>query len=258
MIVTFVHHSCFVAETDERVLIFDYFKNGRVKGYNFTGVLPEFDKSKPLYVFASHAHQDHFDPEIFKWADAYEKIHYILSKDIRRCGAYPRRNGIGALEKEKITFVQPDKHYEVNDMEIKTLRSTDAGVAFLIHMENKTIYHAGDLNLWKWDGAGDLVNGKEVREYKRAIHKLEDDKIDVAFVPLDSRQKKYAEDGLFYFMEHVDAKVIFPMHMWQDYSYIASFKSKISNGAFAARVVDISGENESYEILDAPQKGANL
>ena len=55
-----------------------------------------------------------------------------------------------------------------------------------------------------------------------------------------------------YFMEHVDAKTVFPMHMWQDYSYIQIFKSKISNGAFARRLVDISGENEAYEILDDP------
>ena len=36
MIITFVHHSCFVLETNERVLIFDYFKDGNVKGYTFT------------------------------------------------------------------------------------------------------------------------------------------------------------------------------------------------------------------------------
>lgn len=49
-------------------------------------------------------------------------------------------------------------------------------------------------------------------------------------------------------MEHVDAKVIFPMHMWQDYSLIEKFKSKTANGAFAGRLVDISGENEAYEL----------
>ena len=30
MIITFVHHSCFVVETDERVMIFDYFKKGNM------------------------------------------------------------------------------------------------------------------------------------------------------------------------------------------------------------------------------------
>ena len=248
MIITFVHHSCFVIETDERVLIFDYFRNGNVNGYEFTGVLPEFDKEKPLYVFASHAHQDHFDLEILRWAAKFSKIHYILSKDIRLSGRYLERNGIPVGVKDKVTFVQSLKTYEVDDMKIRTLKSTDAGVAFLIEMEGKYIYHAGDLNLWKWDGAGDLVNGKETRAYKHEINKLADYEIDVAFVPLDSRQKKFAAEGLLYFMEHVDAKVVFPMHMWQDYSLIAAFKSKISNGAFARRLVDISGENEAYEL----------
>ena len=66
MIITFVHHSCFVAETEEKVLVFDYFENGKVKGYHFTGVLPEFDPNKQVYVFASHFHQDHFDPAVLK------------------------------------------------------------------------------------------------------------------------------------------------------------------------------------------------
>lgn len=248
MIITFVHHSCFVVETDERVLIFDYFRNENVKDYEFTGVLPEFDKDKPLYVFASHFHQDHFDLEILRWAKDYSNIHYVLSKDIRLSNRYLERNGIPASVKEKITFVQAEKQYKVEDMVIKTLRSTDAGVAFLIHMEDKYIYHGGDLNLWKWEGAGDLVNGKEARAYRFEINKLRDYEIDVAFVPVDSRQKKFATEGLQYFMENVNAKVIFPMHMWQDYSPIAKFKSMTANGAFARRLVDISGENETYEL----------
>lgn len=248
MIITFVHHSCFVVETEERVLIFDYFEDGKVKGYHFMGVLPEFDADKQVYVFASHFHQDHFDLAILKWTEKYPKIHYILSKDIKLSDRYLEKNGISSSVKEKITFVTHGKQYQIDDMKIRTLRSTDSGVAFLISMEGKYIYHAGDLNLWKWEGAGELVNGKEAREYKREINKLADYEIDVAFVPLDSRQGKFAFEGMLYFMEHVDAKAVFPMHMWQDYSYIAKFKSKISNGAFARRLVDISGENEAYEL----------
>ncbi len=248
MIVTFVHHSCFVVETEERTLVFDYFENGKVKGFEFTGVLPEFRKEKPVYVFASHAHQDHFDLAVFTWADKYEHIRYIFSKDIKLSDRYLERNGISSKVKEKITFVNFYKSYAIDDMEVKTLHSTDQGVAFLVCVEGKTIYHAGDLNLWKWEGAGDLVNGKEARAYKREIGKLSDEEIDVAFVPLDSRQGKFALEGMLYFMEHVDAKVIFPMHMWQDYSLIEKFKSKTANGAFAGRLVDISGENEAYEL----------
>lgn len=248
MIITFVHHSCFTVEMEERVLIFDYFSNGRVKGYNFTGVIPEFDPAKKVYVFASHFHQDHFDLEVLRWAEKYREIHYIFSKDIRLGNHYLERNGIDASVKQKITFVQPGHSYAVDDIRFRTLRSTDTGVAYVVYAEGKCIYHAGDLNLWKWEGAGDLVNGKESRAYRHEINRLSDERIDVAFVPLDPRLQKYEAEGLKYFMENVDAQVIFPMHMWQDYSPIARFKSKISNSAFAGRVVEITGENEAYEL----------
>ena len=238
MKITYLEHSGYMAEVEGRILVFDYYK----------GTLPKLPEKAKIYVFASHAHQDHFDLEILKWAGDHPNIRYILSKDIRLSDRYLERNGIAASVKEKITFAPPLKTFEVDDMNIKTLRSTDAGVAFLIGAEGKYFYHAGDLNLWKWDGAGDLVNGKETRAYKHEIHKLADYEIDVAFVPLDSRQKKYAAEGLMYFMEHVDAKAVFPMHMWQDYSPIAALKAKISNGAFARRLVEISGENEAYEL----------
>lgn len=250
MTITFVHHSCFVVEMESRTLIFDYFEDGKVNGYHFTGTLPKIDQRKPIYVFASHSHQDHFDLAVLNWEKEYQKIHYIFSKDIRLTGRYLERNGISAGIREKITFVQPCKKYKIGDMEIETLRSTDAGVAFLVRADGKCIYHAGDLNLWKWDGAGDLVNGKEARAYRHEINKLAKDKIDAAFVLLDSRQKQYATEGLMYFMEHVDAKAVFPMHMWQDYSYIAALKSKISNVSFANRLMDISGENETFELAE--------
>ncbi len=80
MIVTFLHHSCFTVEMEKRVLIFDYFRDGMVKGYHFTGVLPEFDESKAIYVFASHFHQDHFDLEILRWAEKYPNISYFIKR----------------------------------------------------------------------------------------------------------------------------------------------------------------------------------
>lgn len=250
MKITFVHHSCFVVETDTKTLIFDYFPKGDMHGYVFTGELPEISADMPVYFFASHAHQDHFSLDILRLAGQYTDVKYILSKDIRLSERYLERNGIDPSIRQKITFVAPCKHYEIDDMKIRTLRSTDAGVAYLVETDGKVIYHAGDLNLWKWDGAGELVNGREARSYKHEINKLRDVSIDVAFVPVDSRQKSYATEGLAYFMEQVDAKAIFPMHMWQEYDAIRAYKSKISNADFARRLVEITGENEEYELCE--------
>ena len=42
MQVIFIHHSCFLVEVDEKVLIFDWFAGDRVNGYTFRGQIPEY------------------------------------------------------------------------------------------------------------------------------------------------------------------------------------------------------------------------
>lgn len=83
MRVIFIHHSCFLVEVDEKVLIFDWFDGERVDGIHFGGVLPEYEPDTPVYVFASHKHQDHFDTDVLRWAERYPKIRYIFSKDCK-------------------------------------------------------------------------------------------------------------------------------------------------------------------------------
>ena len=57
MKITYLCHSGYAAEVDDRVLIFDYYE----------GTLPEFAETAKLYVFASHVHPDHFQKHIFEW-----------------------------------------------------------------------------------------------------------------------------------------------------------------------------------------------
>ena len=49
-------------------------------------------------------------------------------------------------------FVKPNQSIIVDNLKIKTLKSTDLGVAFIVKSENKLFYHAGDLNYWHWEG----------------------------------------------------------------------------------------------------------
>lgn len=248
MKITFVHHSCFVVELESHILVFDYFDGDKVNGYHFTGQLPEFDPAKKLYFFASHKHQDHFDLGILKLAGKYPDIQYILSKDIRLGRNYLLRNGIPLSVKERIRFVSPDGSYRVDDMKITTLRSTDAGVAFLVEAEGKVIYHAGDLHNWKMEGAGDLINGKMERGYKGALSRISDRHIDVAFVVLDGRLGEHTNRGLDYFMRHMNADYVFPMHMWQQFDLPAQYKRMCNNSLFTERLVDITHENQIFEI----------
>ena len=40
-----------------------------------------------------------------------------------------------------------------NPVDIQAFKSTDQGVAILASLEGRTIYHAGDLNNWVWEGS---------------------------------------------------------------------------------------------------------
>ena len=57
--ITFIYHSGFAVETLDCTLLFDYYR----------GDIPEFAAEKPLYVFSSHQHADHFNFQIFDLAD---------------------------------------------------------------------------------------------------------------------------------------------------------------------------------------------
>ena len=150
--------------------------------------------------------------------------------------------------REKITYVSAGEKYQVDDVKIETLRSTDAGVAFYVETRGATFFHAGDLNDWTWEGAGDLINGRMRREYRTQIKKLAGKPINLAFVPMDPRQGADQELGMDYFLETTSAEYVFPMHMWQDYSHIPVYKNKIWNPGMAERVVEITHENQVFLI----------
>lgn len=246
MIVTFIHHSCFLVEVDDKVLIFDYFDGEKVNGYHFTGKIPDYEPDTKIYMFASHSHKDHYDMDILRWAEKYSNIQYIFSKDIRIAPHFLSKHGIDPKVRDRVTFVTADKKYKVDDLHIKTLRSTDAGVAFYVETDGVSMYHGGDLNNWKWDGAGDLTNGVQERSYKSQIRQLKGLPINFAFVPMDPRQGMYQYDGIEFFLQETEAEYVFPMHMWQDYSGIARFKGKIFNAHMAERIMDIERENQTF------------
>ncbi len=244
--VTFLHHSSFLVEMEHTVLLFDYFAGNRVNGFTFTGTIPQIDPNKDFYVFASHKHHDHFDMDNLKLAAQFPKIHFIFSKDCKMSRKFILKHGFPASVIDKILYVAPEKEYEVGDVKIRTLTSTDEGVAFCVEVQGQHIYHAGDLNWWHWEGVGDLVNGKMERMFKREMRKITNIHFKLAFVPLDTRQQADAFKGFGYFMQHIDADHVFPMHMWQDYSLIQAYKRRTDNDYFLSRIEDITKENEEF------------
>lgn len=233
MKITYIHHSSFCVELENSILLFDYFK----------GDLPKFDTNKKLYVFASHFHEDHFDKCIFDIQNVHPDVTYILSKDIKR----HRSKYIKAAKNSVI--LNFNENISIDDMKIKTLESSDIGVAFLIEIEGKVIYHAGDLNWWHWEGENsDEENKYAENKFKDGIDKIKGLDIDLAFVPLDPRQGDFYYLGFNYFMENTNTKVAFPMHMWCDFSLCKTFKSSEYAKDYKDRVIEISKDNQVFDI----------
>lgn len=208
MNVTYIHHSCFLVETDRFYYLFDYAE----------GQLPAMDATKPVFVLASHGHADHYHPDVFPLLKelGMEQIRAVLSEDI----APPA--GINALR------VFPGEKYDLGDQQTLTaFRSTDLGVAFLIEDRQTLIYHAGDLNDWVWDEESDAYNQEMTENYRRQIDLLSETLdhrgIDAAFVVLDPRQEKDYDRGMLYFLEKISANRIFPMHYWGNLSIMDTF-----------------------------------
>lgn len=227
MKITYLDHSGFLLEMEDACFLFDYYK----------GELTKFNPSKKLFVFVSHVHYDHYRKSIFSLRKQIPQTVYILSDDIQ------------TEETEHVYKMGPNQSLEVDGCRIRTLRSTDEGVAFLLTYQGKTIYHAGDLNWWHWEEEGEAYNTMMRRDYQREIHKLYDEKIDVAFVPVDPRLGEQYCWGLDYFMKNTDTKVVFPMHFWGNYGIFERLHLEICTREYESRIMEIEREGQVF-LLD--------
>lgn len=240
MLITYIHHSCFSIETEHSVLLFDYYK----------GNIPNFPKEKPIFVFSSHSHQDHFNPVIFSLMKQYPIVTYVFSKDIRLKESFFTDTDEYEAAKKRVITVDKNETYSLSqDLTATTFRSTDAGVAFLLTENGRTIYHAGDLNWWVWKDDTKSEYTNMTKNFQAEIDKLKDRKIDVAFLPLDPRQEELYSLGFDYFMKNTITSHSFPMHFWQDYSIIQKFKTSEEASDYQDKIVVITKEDEVFQII---------
>lgn len=243
MNVTYISHSGFLLETESAYFLFDYYK----------GEIPECTQDKAFVVFVSHRHGDHYNPTIFELTKQYEHVQYVLSKDVPIKRQIQEYNTQGIPLENYITVMGREQEREVvltngTMLHVTTLKSTDEGVAFLLSYEGKTYYHAGDLNLWTWEGETKQYNHNMEANYFRELQKLKHMEIDAAFVPLDPRQEKNAFDGLKSFLEYTNTKKVFPMHFWGEFGIIREFLEAYPE--YKEQIVALEKEGQMYRKKD--------
>lgn len=217
MKVTYIYHDCFFVELQSCQIIFDFWKqNPRISD----SIEKIFNPLKPLYVFVSHFHKDHYNPDIFLWNKFPGGIKYIISPDVRRRARpffTPESiyKGPRHTRPEQVITLTEGKTFRDDILSVHAFGSTDAGCSWLVETEGKKIFHAGDLNAWIWKDESAMEEVQEAISLFRAklknIHQATKH-IDLAMFPVDSRIGSDYWTGAYIFVREFEVDTFIPMH----------------------------------------------
>ncbi len=212
---TYLFHSGFVLEAQHSIVVFDYW-------FDPADAMPRFLLSdKSIYVLSSHFHKDHFTRRIFRWREQHSKITYILSKDIlRHCCA---------TQSDADVWMVKGSEWQDENLRVRATGSNDSGVSWIVEVDGKRIFHAGDLGNWFARFLTDDYQGGEVysAEFNVTVnpHRMEQmylgelkdirklaDGFDIAMLPVDGRIGNGYTRGARQFIERFDVGLFVPMH----------------------------------------------
>ncbi len=198
-LVWYLGHCGYAVRTSNHLLIFDYQERRDGPQEKVRPARPSLDagwidpeeiKDLKVLVFASHSHDDHFDPVIFSWAKQVKDISYFFGW---REGADPRSHSLAG----------PRAEYKTGDFEIATINSHHSGVpevAWLVKVDGLVIYHNGDCLPDDPAGEYDFLRTKAAS-------------VDLAFVfPLIENSEEYGLQNRAFF-EKFRPRAVFPMHV---------------------------------------------
>lgn len=216
---TYIYHDCFVFETERLIFVFDFWKDPYSENKGLPYFLEVADKSKTLVVFVSHHHKDHYSKQIFEWFQYFRKTRYILSKDTAKyCRHIIKPGSIYSGIKpnfEDIVVLGPEQNFKTDDFEIKAFDSTDIGNSYVLTVDGKSIFHAGDLNAWTWREESDMEEIDEItKRYKEILKSVKNffTRFDIVMFPVDPRMRSGFYEGAKLFNEEFMTSYFFPMH----------------------------------------------
>ena len=193
-------NSGFLVRVDDVLLVFDAFDDP-------AGVLDQElskDDFTRLYFFASHAHFDHFNPMIARYADKVQR--YLLSEDIRR------NPGSARIPVDQISWIGLYDAWQDDRITVTSFSSTDEGTSFLVETNAKRIFHAGDFNWWDWTGETDENRKLAENGFRKQMKRLAGLSFDLAFFPVDGRLGPSMERGAKVFCAETHPQALVSMH----------------------------------------------
>lgn len=207
MRVKYLGNSGFAVGVETTLLIFDDISKGRFLKWE---TLERFEK---IYVFVSHVHGDHYDPDIFSYARLnHPRISFVLSTDIMKERPESIPKGISVL------YMDEGSELNFEQLRVNAYGSTDAGVSIDVYMSyaGRTIrvFHAGDLNDWHWKEENNREwTAGQAQEFNRILGAIpQQPRMDLAFFPFDPRLGGDYLQGPRAFVGRFAPSMLVPMH----------------------------------------------
>lgn len=215
----YIHHDGFLLYTEGCYVLFDYYSDSISEYPDRPHFLNFIDREKPFYVVISHHHKDHFTRAVFEWGHILPNIHFVISEDVRQMAGYLfRKSTIYAgfrPSPEQYTVLRPGEKYTDSNLTIHAFGSTDIGNSYLVEVDGKRVFHAGDLNAWIWRDESPVEElERDMRRFLDELNKiaLEFPEIDLAMFPVDGRLGSSMYEGPVLFTQEIRVRNFIPMH----------------------------------------------
>ncbi|MCX6835959.1 MAG: ankyrin repeat domain-containing protein, partial [candidate division Zixibacteria bacterium] len=208
-VVWYLGHSGWGIKTRNHFLVFDYWRSDAVpdepelaNGF----IDPREIAGLPVTIFSTHEHADHYDTVIFRWKDQIRDINYVF--------------GHRPPDRRDYVYVGPEESQDLPGMKVSAIRSTDAGVGFIVEVDGLTIFHAGD-----HAAAQPELPPAFTSEIDNIAGRWQ--KIDLAFMPIlgcSIGTPEGVRAGDIYALNKLHPKLFFPQHAIDAEQVYAAFK----------------------------------
>jgi len=238
----YIFHSGFAITTDNLTVFIDFYEDTEDERHGFVhDVLLKRPGRK--YVLATHFHPDHFNPQVLEWKHIDSDMVFILSRDILRRKRAKSDDGV---------FLMKGEEYADENIRVKAFGSTDSGDSFLITVQGRSFFHAGDLNNWHWKDESTpqeikKAEGDYLAELKYIAKEV--NTVDVAMFPVDRRMGSDYSKGACQFLEKIKTGLFVPMHFTYDYEGGMAFRSDAEKRGSAFALIHSKGQKIDLGML---------
>ncbi len=237
MNITFLYHSSFLVELSGcTLLFFDW----------YGGPVPDYDRSKPLYVFASHHHGDHYAPEIFAQL-GMDNVWYVLANCIRLSA---KRKAALGIDDSHVFRLAAGLHlpWGAGHTNLPLHRCLERGLSGRGRRKNHLPRRGPALVALGGGGRG-LEPGDGTGLQERVRQAPGETGGRGLLRPGPPARGEFWW-GFDWWMRTMEVKHAFPMHSWEDYTLVQTLRTLPCSAPYRDRVVEVSGKGQVFSWED--------